>query len=461
MVYRIGRISTSVSGSHVLMSIGLLLSLMLAFFSQPQPASANLVLNGDFEAGITGWTGGAEDGSFFHWGKKSLRVEDRSTTAWISAYTTNSIPISPEKRYLLEVWVRGVSANVRVEVGIQQFDSKDNWISDNNKVTDVIVGTQWIPVQVLLADFNPLATAIRIFLSPTDWTAKKELIGTAYFDDVRFIPYSGNLVENGDFETGLTGWSGNTSLSTPTTNPHSGKASLKVADNSTAKPALAAYSNSYIPVFSDMTYFLETWLRGTVNNQEVWVTLGQYTFDANGNYARIKNKDYKVRLGTSWQRFIMVVDDLEPDTQWVNITLWPTPWTDDGINTGIAYVDDIRFQLYNGNLITNSSFEYGDAGWTGEGYKIVDTYKNSGSFSLHITDSSATKNILVWTQDLIPVSLDSIYLLQAWVRGKEDGQGVFISVSQFDENRQWIYGNNIDSKVIASTAGTSFRKVIR
>ncbi|MEW6364499.1 MAG: glycoside hydrolase domain-containing protein [Acidobacteriota bacterium] len=148
--------------------------------------SQNLVTNGGFENGTTGWEGGLIDKTSPHSGKACLRVDDDSPREDIAAYTPGIIPVTHGRAYLFEVWCRCPQDDQELLVSLNQYDGSGDWISGNNQDFVVVPGTTWKRFRIAVRAFHPDTAGLAIFLRPVLWTESGDLTGTAWFDDVRF-----------------------------------------------------------------------------------------------------------------------------------------------------------------------------------------------------------------------------------------------------------------------------------
>lgn len=437
--------------------------MVLAFGMRPSPASANLVINGDFENGTAGWTGGEMD-RMPHWGEKSLFVQDTSPTECNTAMSIDPISISPGSKYLFQVWIHGDTSREDVQVGIYQYDASDKWISSANRVFDVSVGRDWTLFKDLIEDFHHQAAGVRIFLRPAKWTQDGSGMGAAWFDDVSFDRHDVNLVENGGFENGLTGWTGGGTASSAYA--HSGTRSLEINDASMSS-TIEEGTTAYIPILKDRTYLLDFWARGTRSDQTIQVTVSPFYEDGKGNIVRAKNMDIAFAIGTGWSQISYLVEGFPPEAEWVKLYVRPAVYTSDGYLTGKAYFDDVYFGLHDGNLLFNAGFEYGAAGWAGGRFRIDSQTVHGGTGALlfddaniHVMAPAPTPNPDLWAQSqgYIPIHRGSIYLFQAWARGTMSGQSVSLAVKQFDGNKQYLrYADIQDSLSVGPTWSQSQR----
>lgn len=151
------------------------------------PAGAqNLVPNGDFENGLTGWSGGVIDADRPHGGASCLRVDDSDTGGSIDAHTSALIPVEQGRAYRLRVWIRASLEDQALLVTLNQYQAGGAWISGNNMDFLTRVGTDWTLFERTVRSFHPQAGALRLYLRPVPWSEGGEATGTAWFDDVVF-----------------------------------------------------------------------------------------------------------------------------------------------------------------------------------------------------------------------------------------------------------------------------------
>jgi hypothetical protein len=108
-----------------------LIFLPLFLFFTTSLFSQNLVVNGDFEQGSAGWSGGVVTQDNPHSGRNCLLVSDKSTNSNVAA-STGLIDISQSDYYRLTVWHRADVEGRKILIAISQYDSSNKWISGNN-----------------------------------------------------------------------------------------------------------------------------------------------------------------------------------------------------------------------------------------------------------------------------------------------------------------------------------------
>lgn len=148
-------------------------------------AGQNLVVNGDFESGATGWGGGSVVATDPHAGASCLQVVDADPAAGPAAVTADLLAISQGQAYLFEGWLRA-AADQQTLVTLNQYDAGRNWISGHNLDFVVTASTTWQHFSFVIRNFGALTAWVGISLRPVRWTENGELLGTAWYDDIFF-----------------------------------------------------------------------------------------------------------------------------------------------------------------------------------------------------------------------------------------------------------------------------------
>jgi len=164
-----------------------LTALALAVLLTPCLAQTqNLVGNGDFESGNSGWDGGQVTSDSPHAGSTCLMVADDSSTTSVQSHTRALIPVAQGCSYRLEVWIRAAVAGQQAMVTLEQYDVAGRWISGRNYDFIAVAGTEWTQFSRVVRALGPTAFFVRLVLRPVCWTEAGELTGTAWFDDAFF-----------------------------------------------------------------------------------------------------------------------------------------------------------------------------------------------------------------------------------------------------------------------------------
>jgi hypothetical protein len=224
-----------------------------------------------------------------------------------------------------------------------------------------------------------------------------------------------NIINNGTFESGTTGWStwGGASLSATTVRAHGGTKSLLLSGRTSNSPALTDLTSV---VKNGTNYPFSLWVSidspdGT--SKAINVTQAATCVDANG----VASTAY------SWVGGPITVAD---DTNWVkisgtvavpNCTLTKLQfWVEGGAGADL-YVDDVQVLDIGGgssNLIPDGTFESGQGAWGGwgvSGLGVVSTAAHSGLQSLKgsMTSGAISRDIKAF------VTAGKRYQATAWV----------------------------------------------
>jgi hypothetical protein len=148
-------------------------------------ASQNLVTNGGFEEGQTGWEGGVIDRTNPHGGVNCLRVDDNDPAGDITAQTADLIAVAQDRTYLLQVWARGAAESQLALVSLDQYDGAGRWISGNNQDFSLPTSKSWTKFALPVFAFNADTKSIRVVLRPVLWTESGDRTGQAWFDDIQ------------------------------------------------------------------------------------------------------------------------------------------------------------------------------------------------------------------------------------------------------------------------------------
>jgi hypothetical protein len=167
-------------------------------------ADGNLVPNGDFEAGITGWDG--MKGKIRGWSNcysgscvefVPLGKELQYLVSW------DAVKLERDKSYEMTAWIRSGNGNaLRLECGLWDI-SRQKWVGQQN----FTASQTWSMVRVRFQNDTEHK------LSPIFWQSRGDF-GPMFVDEIELKEVtpetrgqgSTKLIPNGDFENGLTGW---------------------------------------------------------------------------------------------------------------------------------------------------------------------------------------------------------------------------------------------------------------
>lgn len=363
-------------------------------FSAPTGFGPNLIADNDFELGTNGtwwsWAAGtiANTTARAASGTRGLAMTARPGNSPL-VQTLTSLVV-PGKTYKARVWATiggAASAAAYVTTAVQCTGGQTTYgrLGGWGNAPILADGT-WVELAgELVVPDCPLANVAMWLEGPG---ANVDL----YVDHVSVRPQlTANIVSNGTFESGTTGWStwSGGSLSATTARTHGGTKSLLVSGRTSNAPAA-----------TELTSVVET---GTNYPFSLWVSI-----DSPDGASKALNVTQAVTCvdangaastAYSWIGGPVTVPD---DTNWVQISgTLAVPncnlsrlllFVEGGVGADL-YVDDVQVLARNGssNLIPDGSFESGQGAWGGWGYSslgVVNTAAHSGLQSLKGSMSS-------------------------------------------------------------------------
>ncbi len=172
---------------------------------------------------------------------------------------------------------------------------------------------------------------------------------------------------------------------------HTGRASLRVADESQSANAAATYQQR-IPI-TRKGVKLSFWYRTRDKGHRFLVTLVHH--DRAGRWMSGRNNDLTVTGDGTWQRFERMVTDFPDGARSFTVTLRATQWREDGALTGTVWYDDVSLidLASNTEQLTDGGFESIDqpipqpafdfTAWDRAMQRAIDQY-HFNTFVLHI-----------------------------------------------------------------------------
>ncbi|HKO47109.1 MAG TPA: endo-1,4-beta-xylanase [Polyangiaceae bacterium] len=319
-------------------------------FSAPAGVGPNLIANNEFEQNTNGW---------FTWngtlsvsnqyavtGAQSLRSTNRNGNGPI-ATSLNGL-VLPGKSYEVSMWttVTGAAANVNVTQAVNcAGQTAYTWLI--NPVA-VQVG-QWTKLSGTLAVPDCVLNDVQIFAEGPNG-------GDLYLDHVSVrAKQASNIVSNGTFESGTSGWSTYSGVASSTTaRAHSGSRSLLIGNRTGNAPAI--------------TNLTQVVTKGASYSTSFWVSIG-------GAASANVNLTQKVTCDgvTSYSWFVNPVT--VNDGQWVELkgtlnipncaNLSEVSIFAEGPGAGIdMYVDDVNVFIPTiTNLLSDGTFESSQGSW--------------------------------------------------------------------------------------------------
>ena len=358
-------------------------------------ANVDVLVNGNFETGNgNGWkleSGSTVTSAAVHGGSYALKTTNTATKYQLMARQYYEVQANTD--YVFTFWYKyegsnsGPSFYAIVKDGSESVSLND----DYSRVSPS--GSAWTKVNYTVnsGDYTTLTLVLQ------NRTAGDG--GTYYFDDFSFVgpepvelpdepsnpvpEVKGNLVENGNFETGnKTGWETHQSTTISADAAYTGYYGMNLKGNGSWGGML----NQAVAVTAGQSYQVSMWVKTISNGANIQIMDGGET----GN-----------KLSSEWFT----------KTEWTYKTWSVTPSTNTlflnfcGGGNGIAenvYVDDIV--VIKAPLITNGDFETGDkSGWScnsGTATIVTDAY--NGNYALQISNPSAWGEAAVRTIGVKP-----------------------------------------------------------
>ena len=377
-------------------------------------ANVDLMTNGNFETGNgNGWkleSGTSVTSSEKHGGSYAIKTTNTSTKYQLIARQTYDVQANTD--YVFTFWYKyegsnsGPSFYAIVKDGTESVSLND----DYSRVSPSNSNWNQVSYTVNSGDYTTLTLVLQ------NRTAGDG--GTYYFDDFSFVgpepvelpdeptnpvpEVKGNLVENGNFETGnKSGWETHQSTSVSMDAAYTGYYGMNLKGDG----GWGGMLNQTVAVTAGQSYQVSMWIKAVSNGVNVQIKDG----NTNGT-----------KLGSTWFT----------KTEWTYLTYSVTPTTNAlflnfcGGGNGVAenvYVDDIV--VIKAPLITNGDFETGDkTGWScNSGTSTIVTDAHSGNYALQLSNPSAWGEAAVRT---IGVKANTQYEVSWWSK-RVDGTGAF------------------------------------
>jgi GH35 family endo-1,4-beta-xylanase len=303
-----------------------------------QVTSSNIIANGTFESGTSGWyswNGGAatQASDRFHGGSKSLKISPRTSDA--PAATSLMGLVKAGTNYPLNLWVSlaytdgttaAKSLHVTQAATCQETGTSYNWIGGPVNVSD---GATWTQIAGTVAVPNCTLTAIQIFV---EGAAGADL----YVDDVQVLDnsVSSNLINDGTFESGQGAWGGwgFAGLGVTSTSKHGGNQSLL---GSSLSSGAAISRDIKALVAAGKKYQATAWVsvanRAAGSGLVKWQTVQNCNSDASDSYPWLNGTTV---ANGAWAQVSGVVD-LSACTSVNKLVLFA------GADEGDLYLDDV------------------------------------------------------------------------------------------------------------------------
>ena len=377
-------------------------------------ADVDLMVNGDFETGNgNGWkleSGTTVTTADVHGGSYALKTTNTASKYQVMARQTFEVQAGTD--YVFTFWYKydGSNSAPSFYAIVKDGNETVNLNDDYSRVSPS--GSAWTKVShtVNSGDYTSLTLVLQ--------NRQANDGGTYYFDDFSFVgpepvelpdepanpvpEVDGNLVQNGNFETGNTnGWEKHQSTVVSTDAAYTGYYGVNVQGNG----GWGGMLNQTVAVEAGLTYKVSMWVKALSNGVNIQLKDG----GSSG-----------AKLGSDWFT----------GTEWTYKTWTISPTTNSlfinfcGGGNGVAesvYIDDIT--VTKAPLIENGDFETGDkTGWScNSGTATIVTDAHGGNYALQLSNPSQWGEAAVRTIGVKPGTQYEV----SWWSKRVDGTGAF------------------------------------
>ncbi|MDR2144871.1 MAG: endo-1,4-beta-xylanase, partial [Tannerella sp.] len=449
---------------HTQQQAGYLKSLIAPTIIMP-PAGSNLLENGSFEDGMTGWgqwgggstneivTEGTVDG------EKALKINiPNAGDTWSVQLRTPAVPTIVGHQYEVSFFIRSEEQGaVRLSIGAAGQMS-NRWPQHQN----AIPGSK-DNILLTTSAWQQIVFSTNTIVSETPWVAEGESVqfdldlgqvaGVYYIDNVVVTDLDavvdGNLLSAGGFESGdlaADGWQAKNAgagIEITTGETRTGTYAVKLTASATSKNDWDLQMGApSVPVTPGNRYEISFYIKSNVEGK------GRLSFGSSmsNNYPYVNGAREFVTT-TDWTRVVYSPETVDPD--------W-TPTADAlqiDFDLGLVpdvtyYIDDVTVIDMDAtpgevNLVENGNFETGEiTPWLtpnpGAGITVTADAKSQGKYGLQgIAGTGTNEWDLQFQTPTIPLDATKTYTMSFWIKSDIAGQGR-ISFAGLSNNYPWI-----------------------
>ena len=386
---------------------------------------------GDFMTELTG--GDAYGGS-----GRSLRVEPAGGNPWDRQLASDPVVLELGATYTVIFWAKAEGPGAGMRISVSQYNSygagSDYFYSSDMEIS----ASAWTPYTVTFTVTKDLPDHKIVF----DMGAYSVPFA---IDHMALVPGSFSavtgppeLLTNGSFEDGLTGWTTlNGSHDISTTEAYCGSQSM-TATGAASNPWNTQLASDPMDMVEGTDYEISFWAKAAGPGGIFRISMSQY--DGNGSdFFYSPDLD----IPEDWTYFSFVVNAAHVPSGEYRLLF------DMGATDQTFFLDAVSVKEYEftGSLVANGGFEDGLTGWTtlNGSHDISTTEFHSGSASMTATGAASNP----WNTQLASDPMDmvegNVYKISFWAKAAGPG-GVFrISMSQYDGNgSDFFYGPDLD-----------------
>ncbi|RIV46423.1 carbohydrate binding domain-containing protein [Flagellimonas pelagia] len=398
-------------------------------------ARESVLANGQLEEGsgddFTNWEklNGADrmsavTGEEAYGGGRSLMVMPASGNPWDNQFASDGVQLNFGEEYTLILWAKAIDEGAFMRFSISQYDGNG---ADYFYGEDKVLESSWQPYSWTFTVTNDLPSHRAVL----DMGASS---GAFMIDHIALVSgaigVSGEqpeLLANGSFEDGLTGWESlNGSHDVTTTESYCGTTSM-TATGAGNNPWDTQIASDPMDLVEGTEYEISFWAKAAGPDGIFRLSMSQY--DGNGSdFFYSPDLD----IPEDWTYFSFIVE-AGPVPSGVYRLLF-----DMGATTQTFFVDGVSVKEYAPpeSIYTNGGFEDGLTGWEtlNGAHDVSTTEYYSGSASMTATGTGGNPWDVQMASDPVALTVGQDYKISFWAKAAGP-DGIFrISMSQYDGN---------------------------
>ena len=291
-------------------------------------STTNLLSNGGFESGTTGWaaqSAAISSSTSSHSGTGAVKIASRSAVWGAATQDVKSdLLANGQGTYWASTWAKLALGTDSVAILVKTVDGAgSHWFT----TPYASVGTAYTQVfgGIGITWTGTLSSAI-IYTQGTSSTAD------LYEDDYEFRPAT-NLVSNGGFESGTTGWAAQSAAISSSTSSHSGTGAVKIASRSAIWGAATQDVKGDLLAHGQGAYWASTWAQLASGTDTVVILVK--TVDGGGSHWF---STAPVSVGTAYAQVSGALN-----ITWTGTLSTAIVYTQSTSSTADLYEDDFEF----------------------------------------------------------------------------------------------------------------------
>ncbi len=407
---------------------------------------ANSQLNEGSGDDFTGWqklNGGDNmtelTGSAAYGGSgRSMRVVPAGGNPWDRQLASDPVVLEFGATYTVIFWAKAEAGGAGMRISVSQYNSygagSDYFYSSDFEIT----AAAWAPYTATFTVTKDLPDHKIVFdmgKNSVPFAIDHMALVPGAFSAVTGPP---ELLANGSFEDGLTGWTTlNGTHGISTTEAYCGSQSM-TATGAASNPWNTQLASDPMNMVAGTDYEISFWAKAAGAGGVFRISMSQY--DGSGSdFFYSPNLD----IPTDWTYFSFVVNAKTVASGQYKLLF------DMGATSQTFFLDAVSVKEYEftGSLVANGGFEDDLNGWTtlNGAHGISTTEFHSGSKSMTATGAASNPWNTQLASDPMDMSAGNDYKISFWAKAAGPG-GVFrISMSQYDgSGSDFFYSPNLD-----------------